>query len=544
MDLLLKESWLPIRRLDGTRDRVRPDQLSDPGIAAFDAPRPDFNGALAQLAIGWLQVTTPVNSPGEWQRCFNTPPDAATLRQWFEPLAGAFRLDGDGARFMQDFSLREADGEPLPIGNLLIEAPGENTVKNNADHFVKRGQVRALCPHCAALALFTLQLNAPAGGVGHRTGLRGGGPLTTLLVTQSAPGHPRALWHSLWLNVRPREAFQAGCGDASKTALPLSFPWLADIGAIQKSDGATAPVQVHPAHVYWSMPRRIRLNLQDVAQGECDLCGQPSDRLVQHYVTRNYGLNYKGPWNHPLSPYYGVKEDWLPMHPQPGGIGYRHWLGWVLGQDSEKKNLRPATVVDHVLTRYAGRLPDRLRLWAFGFDMDNAKARCWYEATLPLYGLGECAPGVYRNLKDDISEWLAGAELAALYLRGAVKDAWFGGSDARGDFSFIDASFWSRTEPDFYRQLKRRIEQARQDQTPDRLAMAEAWRQALEKTARALFDEVIVGAGPVERQHPERVSQAWQQLGKNLNGPKLKSALGLPTDKSARKTPKKTADAA
>lgn len=74
--------------------------------------------------------------------------------------------------------------------------------------------------------------------------------------------------------------------------------------------------------------------------------------------------------------------------------------------------------------------------------------------------------------------------------------------------------------------------------------MAEGWRKALERAARALFDEVIVGAGPVERQHPERVAQAWQQLGKNLNGPKLKSALGLPTEKSPRKTMKKSADAA
>ena len=33
----------------------------------------------------------------------------------------------------------------------------------------------------------------------------------------------------------------------------------------------------------------------------------------------------------------------LPLHPQPGGIGYRHWLGWVLGAATESnKALRRA----------------------------------------------------------------------------------------------------------------------------------------------------------------------------------------------------------
>ncbi|WP_084267481.1 type I-E CRISPR-associated protein Cse1/CasA [Azohydromonas lata] len=541
---LLEEAWLPVRRHDGTRDWISPLQLSDPGIAAFDAPRADFNGALAQFAIGLLQVSTDVDRPARWQQLFNSPPDTATLRQWFEPHATAFRLDGEGARFLQDFTLRAADGEALGIGNLLIETPGENTVKNNADHFIKRGHVRALCPHCAAQALLTLQLNAPAGGVGHRTGLRGGGPLTTLLVTQSTSAHPRSLWHNLWLNVRDRPAFLATNCDEARTDARFSFPWLADVAALQKADGATAPAQVHPAHVYWSMPRRIRLDFDNVIAGECDLCGRHSERLVQHYVTRNYGLNYKGAWNHPLSPYYESKEGWLPLHPQPGGIGYRHWLGWVLGYSTDKKHLRPATMVEYALARLTRKLPDRLRLWAFGFDMDNAKARCWYEATLPLYGLPEQDEGTYKELEGEIGYWLAGAELAASYMRNAVKDAWFS-ADARGDFSHLDASFWSRTEPAFYSQLRQRLDVARANAEGGRVDRAQHWHGVIQGAALSLFDTVIVGAGPVERQKPERIAQARRQLCMNLAGPKLKAALGLPTDpKPARKSAKKTAEKA
>jgi hypothetical protein len=40
--------------------------------------------------------------------------------------------------------------------------------------------------------LFSLQLNAPSGGKGYRTGLRGGGPLTTLIELQDIGGAANA----------------------------------------------------------------------------------------------------------------------------------------------------------------------------------------------------------------------------------------------------------------------------------------------------------------------------------------------------------------
>lgn len=286
---LLNEPWLPVRHQDGSRSWIVPNQLADPDIVAFDADRADFNGALAQFAIGLLQTSTPVDDPIAWRRLFDSPLDAATLTQWFAPIAGAFEFDGAGARFKQDFSLRPGDGATCDIGALLIESPGENALKNNSDHFIKRGRIEAMCPHCAAMALLTLQINAPSGGAGHRTGLRGGGPLTTLVLCQPQ----RSLWHDLWLNVRARSEFLALQGNATKTALHFTFPWLADIGTIQ-SDDKTAPAQVHPAHVFWAMPRRIRLEMdaEVVAAGRCDLCGRPAEKLIRQYETKNYGFNW------------------------------------------------------------------------------------------------------------------------------------------------------------------------------------------------------------------------------------------------------------
>ena len=143
----------------------------------------------------------------------------------------------------------------------------------------------------------------------------------------------------------------------------------------------------------------------------------------------------------------------MSLHPQPGGIGYRHWLAWVLGQPDAKNKQRPARIVSHALESRRRQLGGALRLWAFGYDMDNMKARCWYESSLPLYGLGECeSKAALQAVSGAVTTWLGGAQQAVFFLRSAVKDAWFGG-DARGDFSAIDAEFWQRTEAAFYLSL-------------------------------------------------------------------------------------------
>lgn len=542
---LLDAPWIPVRDRNGNRHWIAPDGLSDPDFVAFDADRADFNGALAQFAIGLLQTTTPVDSPMAWRTLFRQPPDADTLRAWFDPVAAAFEFDGDGARFMQDFDLGSQGVAVNDIGSLLIESPGENTAKNNADHFVKSGHVAAMCPPCAAAALMTLQVNAPAGGAGHRTGLRGGGPLTTLVLDQ-APG---SLWRDLWLNVRERRVFLSQGGDADRQAPHASFPWLAPITELRKDGGQLSSMQVHPAHVHWAMPRRIRLDFSAPTQGNCSLCGRTSLDLLRQYATKNYGLNYKGEWDHPLSPYYGTKEGWLPVHPQPGGLGWRHWLAWVFGAADEKKPQRRARIVEHALTQRDRQLGGTLRLWAFGYDMDNMKARCWYESTVPLYGLADCDAEAQNQVRAEVTRWLASAETAAFYLRRAVKDAWFG-ADARGDLSTVDASFWSGTEEAFYLRLQRLVEALRGSQPWAEQSEREGWHKALCGKALALFDRTFVGSGPIERQKPERAAQAWQQLRASLYGPKLRETLGLPqpdggkADKPAKKSKKtpKTGD--
>jgi CRISPR system Cascade subunit CasA len=525
---LLYDPWLPVRCRTLRRRWITVAQLSDPDVLAFDADRADFNGALAQFAIAVLQTVAAVDIKSAWQQRYRQPPDEATLAGWLKPLEDRFLLDGDGPRFMQDFDLRAGDSDPVPIASLLIETPGENTLKNNGDHFIKRHQVRHLCPDCAAQALFTLQINAPAGGAGNRTSVRGGGPLTTLLLAPADAHGPRSLWQTLWLNVMLSEQFNALNGELDHDQPHHQMPWLRPISDIQAAGGTTAPSQVHPLHVYWAMPRRIRLDWDQVSSGACDICRRPSDRLISQYAARPQGLNYKGAWRHPLSPYYTVKDEQLPMHPQPGGLGYRHWLGLVLGMHSDKRQVQAAGALralmeDQLLNR-SGIAP---QIWAFGYDMDNAKARCWYEATMPVFDLVDSSTEELQQLRDDVTAWIAGVDLVAAYLRGAVKDAWFSG-DARGDFSHVDAAFWSHTESAFYLLLRERLMALRDHSADDGLAAKQSWRATLSAAAMRLFDHDFVGTGPVEGQNLARVAKARNQLQASLRGPKLRVALALP----------------
>ena len=361
--------------------------------------------------------------------------------------------------------------------------------------------------------------------------------MTTLVL--GPPGGN--LWHDLWMNVRDRSTFLALGGGVQTPQTQLSFPWLGPISAIQAEKGELTSAQVHPAQVFWAMPRRIWLDTEMRCQGQCTTCGRASDQLLSRYCTKNYGLNYVGDWNHPFSPYYrDTTKGWLPTHPQPDGIGYKHWLGWVLGASIEGSALRPAQVVERALGLPHRQTGGQLRLWAFGYDMDNMKARCWYESTLPLYALADCEREARQRVQAEVSCWLAGARLASSCLRGAVKDAWFG-ADARGEFTHIDAAFWNSTEPSFYRHLRTLIEAVCAAADHPDLPAREAWHARLVREAVRLFDQSFVGTGAIERQNPRRAALAFKQLRKNLYGTKMRVALGLPTDESQTKPARKTA---
>jgi CRISPR system Cascade subunit CasA len=521
---LLLDPWIALRRRSGAIETVAPWQINDrhaeDPFAGFASPRADFDGALAQFLIGLLQTTLPPARSREWRQRFNAPPSSEDLRQAFQPLAFAFELFGDGPRFLQDLTLENEEHGEEAIERLLVEAPGENTLRQGKDHFVKAGRIDALCPACAAAALLTLQVNAPSGGQGHRTGLRGGGPLTTLVE------HPGDLWATLWLNVLTPSDIE---GETEGKDRPEDrFPWLAPTRTSEKGGRETTLADVHPMQMFWAMPRRIRLRPEpEISSNDaaCSLCAGAGQPLVRTFLNRNFGVNYAGSWRHPLSP-HRKKEDGLllPVHGDPAGLSYRNWLGLV--QSHPEDNIQPAAVVE-ALRRDDDRREHaeaaRCRLWACGYDMDNMKARSWLDGRIPLLFV---RPEHRKAFELEVERLVLSAAESARALVFAAKQAVTDRpKELRGDPGDVGIRFWEQTESAFYERL-----QSIRDLLEDGLETEDerrSWLRSLRRVANQAF-ESITAVGYFEATHPKRTATAWNGLQRFFNGPRMRERLALP----------------
>ena len=532
---LIRAPWLPLRRRSGRIERVEPfrvtDRIDDDPFVAFAWPRPDFNGAAHEFLIGVLAAAAAPENEDEWEDWWFAPPTPEVLEARFESVAHAFALDSPAARFLQDRD--PLDGaEEKTVAGLLIDAPGAQTLRNNADLFVKRGGAPVLGRAAAAMALFTLNAYAPSGGAGHRTSLRGGGPLTTLAIAGNE------LWGRLWPNVETDESIK------DRWPIPSSlpddpaaiFPWLGSTRTSNPKAGGqtTTPADVHPLQAYWGMPRRIRLTFEESRGRPCALTGVEDETVVTAYRTRNYGIDYSGAFEHPLTPYYAQNTSGarLPVHPRPGGLSYRHWPGLVATSSDGLR--QPARTIRHAgNVRFAmGRRP---RFAAFGYDMDNMKARAWIEGEWPLPMIAD--QRVREDLEAFIRQAIKGAETVSRMLVRAVKSALCDRpADAAGEYGFIAERFFRETESTFYEAFDAAEEAARTGSgaNPGDPTMETrlAWAKRMEAPALRIFDERAPD-DTLESRNMERHVRARFHLylalgGRGKAGRALFGELGIP----------------
>lgn len=265
----------------------------------------------------------------------------------------------------------------LPTGK---RHEGVNTTKLNRDFLVKRERIGVLSRASAAMALYTLQQFAPAGGSGHRTSLRGGGPLTTLVVPGVENGQPLTLWQRIWLHVPQSKPL-------TQDRLHLAFPWLVPTKTSTKGESVSV-VDADPLQAFFGMPRRIRLIFEtNEAHRPCDLTGEVDNTIVTGFVAVPRGVNY-GLFPHPLTPYYKVKMDTLPVHAPEGRVGYRQWLGLV--DESADGSRIPAGAVVEARSRLrdiGGTSMTDARLIAGGYATDNMKVLAFAETEMPLHAI-------------------------------------------------------------------------------------------------------------------------------------------------------------
>ena len=463
---LISDPWIPVRDRSNERRMIAPWQMADDQLLRPDWPRPDLNLGCLEFLIGLVFLADPPDNVEDWEDRKLPGPDR--LRERLAPYTPAFELTGEGPRFLQDYDLLE--GKPNPPDMLFIDSAGQQTAKNNADLMVRRSRYDALAPSLAAIALYTLQAHAPAGGSGNRTSMRGGGPMVTLVDPQQG----RGLWTLVWANTPYGQA--AGIGD---------LPWMKPTPTSEKKNSERWPHQGHPVETFFGMPRRLRL----VEQGS----------HIVGVIQRRYGINYAG-WVHSLTPYYRQKEgaELLPMHPRPGRFGYRNWLGVVADGGTGARTQRGETVLNWRERKFN----EPAQLIVAGWAMDNMKPLDFTWSTPPLVNLPEEAVSVLCGLieaADSFGFALRGA-LAPVLAKGEAREA-------------VRERFFNETQSRFEKRLSAIKEGA------ERVEIARNWVNDLRDVALRLFDtEARPGLADRETAVQERIVAAHRALRRAFTG--------------------------
>lgn len=546
---LLTDSWISVRRVDGTRDCISPlDILQDSAenpVQRIDSVRPDFEGSLYQFLIGLYQILLSPKDTEAWWDLFEETPEPETLRERIDLLIPAFELDAGEHRFMQDIRLPS-----------LSKSKKDNTESKRTDirkclldytskMFVKEGTIQKICPKCAASALITAQLNATGGGSGHRESIRKGGPLTTLIFSL---GPEERLWKTLILNILPIPEYpyqtdMSSFWKGGKENLPLVFPWLDENPTSESEKNIVYPLEssereklgLHPYHVYWNVPRRILLDFGDTESGVCDLCGEVSDRLVHKFWWVNHGALYeRSLWRHPLSPYSKKKNSPTlePIGAAAEPLTYRNWMGYVVQMDSSK-NIVPATVVQECMRRMEGEVDvSDLKVYAFGYAASSAKVRYWQDALYPTVLVPE---EFSQDFLRNVNQIIDCAVMIQTSLKNCFNLAYLGDEMSHGDkmkrnisTTELTQAFWSRTEPDFYQAISSIANVKSCDEDVIQSIKRKWLDSILRITKDELFPEYVpfVTTGGV---NPERVARAHISLKKKLirNNKSLLQKLGI-----------------
>ena len=495
----------------------------------FNWPRPDFNKANFEFCIGVISLALDIRDEDDWYSLWTHPPNRDALAEKLDPFVHAFYLNGEGPRFLQDHE--SLQGDETPIEFLLIDTPGQNGQRKNSDLLTHRDRYAAFGLPAAAMVLYTLQAYAPSGGAGNRTSMRGGGPLTALVVPAPRDDAlPVPLWSKMFANVVP-------CDKRLQIdELPKALPWLAPT-LTSKNGRTVSQADAHPLQAYFGMPRRIRLIFSS-KPGICSMTGWEG-LLATGFIQKPYGAKY-GMWQHPLTPYRRQKEagDLYSSKPKSERFGYRDWVAVTVGSKDGKLAEQPINIKlaknarSYALSQNKQAADARVRVG--GWAMNNMEAIAYLIAEEPLH-LAK-TPDQQQALDELARHFSEAADQAVSQLLAVLKKALFSRQkNASNDKGILDqarANFFDTTEDQFHNLLNDLLQEMPEDGIFDSTTLARRWLRVMRRVALATFDQLA----PVPLQDAEKakaIVNAYGVLmatfdGRTKQGKSLYSKLELP----------------
>lgn len=282
---LLEDPWVPVRAADGAgafRLLTYRDLLCEPGQRwQISLPRDDLELACLQLLVCMTQVMFLPEDDTALRQRMATPLTQAEFDTGVVPFIDWFDLAHPTQPFMQR---QDVDAEKItPIQKLLIGLPEGN----NHAFFNEAGEVKHLSGAIAAIALFNQASNSPNWSGKYKGGLRGGGPITTLVFDVD-------LRRMIWCNV-------------------LTRPRVEERQIIAPGPAQDKPTWVEPivrnATIGWNeiglfrglfwQPVRLRLVKSSQAQTCGVLSGSPVPGYCGFIAEPDFKFKIEGLWPHP-----------------------------------------------------------------------------------------------------------------------------------------------------------------------------------------------------------------------------------------------------
>jgi CRISPR system Cascade subunit CasA len=527
---LINDVWIPAILADGSKCKISPAQIAeiDNPVIELAAPRADFQGALYQFLIGLLQTSFAPEDHDEWLEYLETPPTVNLLRDAMSSITTAFEIDiSKGPAFMQELDdFGEEDKDDCPIEDLV----GENTRKKNSDLFVKQGVITQVDPYWAALSLFNLQTSGVLAWGQHRVGLRGNGPLTSILLASEEDAQ---LWKSLWLNVIDKENGDLIPGDWKKKKINDVFPWMTKT-RVSPNKEKTIPMDVNPLQHFWPMPRRIRLKIEPV-EGVCDISGESIDYGVKSFKRINHGVYYTENWLHPLTPYTSPTDKKnFPSVISGKDVSetFKDWPLIVIGYGEPSNRSMPAMCIQlfHSHRSMDIDIAD-VNVWCFGYRANNANVYGYVDGKVPFLHISQEKIDVFLSWVSLLIESTINVNES---LCEAVSYAWYGIDESKKKRNkhaiskikkspAIEGDLYGVLQDDFYSMLFSMSETVkhRNQMLP---AHAERWLSSLWKAQQEVFVKWSLDGEQDEKKY-RQIILAKKSMEKLFNSNKVIKSL-------------------
>ena len=278
---LLKDSWIPVQQEGSFQHISLQSLLCEESSWQISLPRDDMEMACLQLLVSLTQVLfTPTDKSQLKQRIAQSITEVEYIDAVKDKLEW-FELDHPEQPFMQVRGVKAA--ELTDMAKLYAGLTGATS-----SAFMNEPNLASkLCSTCATIGLFNQASNCPSFGGGFKASLRGGAPITTLILGDN-------LRQTLWSNVLSRETLN-GVMLWYEETLDEKPNWVDLIKAKES-------VQAHNTGIlrglFWQ-PAHIELVKGEDAA--CDCCGQIGE-LYTGFKKEKFVYDFNGVWPHPHGP--------------------------------------------------------------------------------------------------------------------------------------------------------------------------------------------------------------------------------------------------